>query len=161
MQKREKKEDTYEHASAKCQNNSMPKKINVAILAHTCDRVYQYTNKQTGFRTRKRVFHFCTPLYSSRPSRPREVRGKASSAAAAQRKKSLGSGGKESSSSSVTVSGGNNGGCGGNASRRKSNGNGANGHSGTKSDDPGLPTPRNEKMPRLQWKNAPNGDFTT
>ncbi len=25
----------------------------------------------------------------------------------------------------------------------------------------GLPTPRNEKMPHLQWKNAPNGVFTT
>ena len=137
-------------------------KIIVAIRPHTCDRAYSTPiNKLDLSKKKEFSFLYSTLLYSSRPSRPREVRGKASSAAAAQRKKSLGSGGKESSSSSVTVSGGNNGGCGGNASRRKSNGNGANGHSGTKSDDPGLPTPRNEKMPRLQWKNAPNGDFTT
>ncbi len=26
---------------------------------------------------------------------------------------------------------------------------------------PGLPSPRNEKMPNLWWRNAPNGDYTT
>ncbi len=109
-------------------------KIIVAIRPHTCDRAYSTPiNKLDLSKKKEFSFLYSTLLYSSRPSRPREVRGKASSAAA-QRKKSLGGVGNGSKESSVTVSGGNNGGCGGNASRRKSNGNGANGHSGKKRD---------------------------